>query len=792
MTPAWKFTFRSLRQSPGFALAAVGTLALGIGANTTMFSVIHAILLRPVPGFETHRVVQVVDASHQGLGFVNQDAFLEMRKRARSYEQLAAHQFCQMNLTGWGEPRQVIGPCMTANWFAMQNETPLLGRTFAPDEDRPGRSHVVVLDHGFWTRHFGGDPKVIGRTLTLDRQAWEIIGVTRPGFQVYGVTTPDIYTPYVMEEHPGTGVSVVGRLRRNVTVREAAAEAGQLSAALGAANPDWKGMQLKPVPVLERITGGDRGMLLTLLAAVSFVLLIACANVASLMLARSAGRTQEMAIRTTLGATRGEIVRMALRETLVLSLAAAVASVAMAEAALRGLRPLLENLPRANELSIDGVVFGVALALGVLTAVLAGILPAWRMADTEGAASMRSRSTVGWQHALLTSEIALAFVLLTGAGLMLRSFAAARAVDLGYRPASTLTHFLSLPVAEDGKRTEGNALYARMRDAVAQLPSVVSAATTSSLPSGGVLITMDVQPEGQPARRQERGAAMAIVSPNYFSTMAIPIRDGRGFAMTDRAGGVAVAMVSQSVAKRHFGGSAVGKRILLPEVGFNLTGERMVPYLIVGVTGNVCVNSVRDCEAEHIYLAEAQSSIRMTYLVVRTQGDPLALAQVIRRRAQSETPLTPLADGKTLEELTAYLTDGPKRAMWLLGLFAALAVSLAAVGIYGVTNYLAAQRTREAGIRMALGARMSDLLVWMMRRPALSCWMGLVVGAGLVVLLVRFLDVLLYGVPRFDAWTMASSAGVLFGAGLLATLWPALRAARVNPVEALRQSDGKR
>ncbi|MBI4905066.1 MAG: ABC transporter permease [Acidobacteria bacterium] len=782
----WRFTLRSLRHSPAFTAIAILTLAIGIGANTTIFSLVNAILLRPIPGFQTNRIVQLVNTSHQGLGFVNQDAFREIQRLARSYQQLAAMQFCQMNLTSSGEARQLTGPCLTANWFHLQNEKPLLGRTFAPEEDQPGRSHVVVLDHGFWLRHFAADPNILGRTMILDKAPWQIIGVMPPGFQVYGVTTPDIYTPYVMQEHPGTGVYVAGRLKPGITLKQATMEAGHLSTTIARINPDWKHIQLKPVPVLERITGDDRGLLFTLLGAVSLVLLIACANVANLMLARSTARTHEMAIRAALGATRGDILQIALRESLVISTAAAACSVAIAHASLDALRPLLANLPRAAEISIDTTVLCAALALGICTAILSGLLPAWRMARSSGVASMRGRSTARWQHTVLTAEIALAFVLLTGAGLLLRSFVAARSVDLGYQPANVLTHFLSLTPAEDGARTQGTALYARIRDTVAAIPGVTSVATATSLPPGGVLITMDVQPEGQAERKQDRQASLAVVSPSYFRTLAIQIRAGRVFLPTDRAGGIPVAVVSQSVANRHYAGNAIGRRIMLPEIGFNLTGDRMVPVEIIGIAGNVCVNSVKDCEAEHIYLPESQSSIRMTYLAVRTTADPLTLARAIRRAVHKETPLTPLDEPRTMEDRTAYLTDAPRRGMWLLGLFAAVALVLSALGVYGVTAYLVSQRTKEIGIRMALGADFLEICQWILRGPAIACLTGLLSGTALAALLMRFIQAYLYGVPPTDPQTLLIATSLLLIATLAATLRPVFQAAVTNPVDALR------
>ena len=333
----------------------------------------------------------------------------------------------------------------------------------------------------------------------------------------------------------------------------------------------------------------------------------------------------------------------------------------------------------------------------------------------------------------------------------------------------------------------GTAVYQRIREALAQLPGVVSVASTTNMPTGGVLINMDVQPEGQPAQRRERSAALAIVSGSYSPTLGIPLRSGRPFSSSDRAGSPPVAIVSESVAQRYFNGTAVGRRIILPEIGFNLTGDKEITAEIVGVAGNVCVNSVRDCQAEHIYLPESQSSIRMTYLLVRTTADPLALAQSVRHAVFNESPTTPLDAARTLQDRTAYLTDPTRRGMWLLGLFAAIALSLAAFGVYGVTAYLAAQRTREVAIRMALGASPVHILSLYFRASLQAAALGLLAGVLLAALLARFVESMLFGVGPTDPTSLFGAAGALLFAVVLATFGPAGRAARLHPSQVLHR-----
>jgi putative ABC transport system permease protein len=400
---------------------------------------------------------------------------------------------------------------------------------------------------------------------------------------------------------------------------------------------------------------------------------------------------------------------------------------------------------------------------------------------------MRSRATSRSQGTLVAAEVALAFVLFAGAGLLIRTFVAMRTADLGYDPHHVLTNFLALPPSSDGSRAAGAALYARMRDSVSALPGVQAVATASSLPMFGVSISIDVHPEGQPERRQPQAASMDVISDDYFRVMAIPRRAGRAFTRDDRDGSPPVVVVSESIAARYFGGKAIGRRIVIPELLFNIDGGKDVAAEIVGVVGNVCVNSVEDCQAEHIYLPEAQNALRMEHLLVRTNGDPMAIARAVRHAAYLVAPAVPLDDPQTLEDRTAYLTDGPKRAMWLLGAFAALALSLAAVGIYGVSAYLAAQKSHEIGIRMALGAEFADIAGLVYRGAMLPSAAGLAAGMGAAVWLTRWLQSLVHGVPAADLRTLALTGLALLAIAVLAATGPAVRAAWSDPARVLRR-----
>jgi putative ABC transport system permease protein len=659
----------------------------------------------------------------------------------------------------------------------------MLGRTFLPGEDQHGHDHVVVLDYGFWQRRFGGDPQILNRKIILDNEPWVVIGVMPPGFKAAGVDPGPIYTPYVINDHPHA-LNVIGRLKPGVSIAAAQAELDAVTARVARENPELK---LKATPLLELVTGTQRPLLLLLSGAVSFVLLIACVNVANLMLARSAARRQEVSIRMALGATRWRILRFVLAEALLISFAASVGALLIAYTGLHTLKPLTAHLPRADELGLDWRVLAATLSLGVASALLFGILPAlrssWRLREATGKGS---RTTTRPQSLLIACEVALAIILLSGAGLLMQTFSAIRSHDLGYDPRHVLTNFLALPQSKDGTSTAGAALYARIRDRVSKLPGVQMAATASRVPMYGVSIMLDVQPEGEPARKQEHLARIAVVSDDYFRVVSTPLLTGRPFNSLDRAGSTPVAIVSEAIERRHFGGHAIRHRIILPELGFNIVPGKDIPVEIVGVAGNICIDSVEDCDTEYIYLPESQNTLRMEHLLVRAAGDPAAIASAVRQAVSAEAPDIPLDQPQTLAERTEYLTRDPGRAMWLLGLFAALAIVLAAAGIYGVSAYLAAQRSREIGIRMALGATSSNIATLIYRGILIPATLGLAFGIVGGATLTRLLKSLLFGVAPGDPKTLAAAAIALLAVALVAATSPAIRAALTDPAAVLR------
>jgi predicted permease len=781
-----KVALRGLRRSPTFTLLAVSTLSLGIGANATMFSIVNSVLLRPLTGFETDRLLRIQDATRQsGLGFVDPEAFKRIRTAAKTFEQLAGMQFCQFALTGGAEPEQVWGPCVTSNWFDIQRARAMLGRTFLPEEDLPGKNRVVVLDHGFWLRRFAGERDILGKRILLDGKPWVVIGVMPADFRPVGANASAVYTPYVIDEN-AAGLYVTGRLQKNVTIEQAQAELRILAAQLHSVLPRFKDLSLIATPVLEDITGPAAPMLHLLLGAVSLVLLISCVNVANLLLARSGARQREMDIRAALGASRWRIARFLLMESLLFCTAAGLAAVAVAHVGLRAAAPLISKLPRADEISVDLRVFSVCLAVGTLAALAFGILPAIRPIH-QGLAVTSNRSARRWQGSLIAAEVAISFVLLVGAGLLLRTFSAMRQSSLGYEARNVLTHFLSLPPSPDGSRTTGLAMIGRLRGRIASIPGVISVATSSTLPMGGVTMTMDVQPEGQVASRGTRQASLVVVSEGYFQTAGIPLIKGRTFAAADREGTAPVVIVSESVANRHFDGNAVGKRLILPRIGYNLTGGDEMRAEIVGVAGNICVSSVSDCQVEHLYSPENQSGLRMTYFLVRSHNDPMSLAASVKRAAAEEFPLTPLDQPQTLEQRTGYLTDSARQGMWLVGAFATLAALLAASGVYGVSSYLAGLRRKEMGIRVALGARFSNIVLLIYGQTLIMTAAGLCLGAIIAAGLSRFVEAMLFRVRPHDPATLAIALLGTAAIVVLASTPAALRSARRDAASELRR-----
>ncbi len=546
-----RVAFRSLRRSPGFTLTAILTLVLGIGAVSAIFSVVNSVLLTPLSGVETGRLVKISEKfPGGGNGYARVRTYREWQKLTDIFDSIGGRQYGNPNLTGVGEPQQLTAALVTASWFGVHRAQPFVGRTFLRDEDRAGREQVVVLDYGFWMRRFGGDPSVIGRKLTLDLKPYVVIGVMPKSFLPLGKGATDLYLPWVLEANEITGFEVTARLRPGVTIERARAALGVVEARLAQTFPDdYKGVSVEVQPLLEAVVGPSRDLLRLLLAASALVLLVACVNTANLFLARGAAKSREIQIRAFLGATQRQLLAPAVAESAIVSLIGGGLGLLAAWASARVLAARLENFPRAEDIGVDSRVALVTLAISVLTV----------FACSAAATFLQKRTT---RSALVIAEVALTCVLLISSGLLIRSFAAMRQVDLGYNPTGVILGFVSQPEDPHDQRTAAIALWQRVREKIAALPDVAAVATTTGTPAGGLAAGLPVIREGEDVEKgsvpDRPNASVVIATGAYFDVTGIHLRAGRIFNDHDSANAPGVVIVSESIARRYFGGSATG------------------------------------------------------------------------------------------------------------------------------------------------------------------------------------------------------------------------------------------
>jgi len=797
-----RYALRSLLKRPGFTSVVVLVLALGIGANTALFSLVNAVLLRPLPYRDPDRLVMVWE-DVTALGFPRNTPapanYLDWKAQSTAFEKLVAYDHKTFNLTGWGEPERIDGERVAADLFSLLGVAPALGRAFLPAEDRAGAPSVALISDGLWRRRFGADPALMGRAITLDTRPVLVVGVMPRGFH-FPSRKAEIWVPLAMDEKEsanrgGHYLEVVGRLAPGLTLSQAQAEMEAIAARL---QKDYlrtnTNVGAVVVPLHEELVGESRPALLVLLGAVAFVLLIACANVANLLLARGASREREIAVRAALGAGRGRLIRQFLTESLILSLTGGAAGIGLAAWGVRFLGSLVpESLASLQGPGLDTFVLIFCLGLSLLTGLLFGIGPALQVSRVdlierlkEGSLS-RGSGRNRMRGALVVSEIALALLLLAGAGVMLKSFARLRGQDPGFRPDRLLTIRMVLSEAKYPGAAERRAFYDRLLGRVASLPGVESEAMVSYLPltfTGG---HYSFSIEGSPVEVAANlpTAVYRTVSPEYFETMGIPLFRGRGFTEQDREGTPPVVVIDRILAERFWPGQdAVAKRLKLGEA------DSSEPWqTVVGVVGNV-----RQIQLS----AELKPAIYVSYhqelgifsaphdLVVRTAGDPMALAATVRSQVWEVDRDQPVSDIQTMDQILAANISRPRFSSLLLGAFAAAALLLAAVGIYGVISYLTEQRTREMGIRLALGADRRDILKMVLGTGLRLTLGGVAAGLAGALALGRLLSSLLYGVSASDPLTLAGVSVLLASVSLIAAYLPARRAVRVDPVVALR------
>jgi putative ABC transport system permease protein len=799
-----RYAIRVLAKSPAFTIVALLALAIGIGANTAIFSIVNTVLLKPLPYQDPDRLVMVWE-DHRPLGgpeteWPSPGNFADWKDKSRSFDRMAALVQWGPTLTGRGEPEDLIASAVSYDMFSMLGVEPVLGRNFSADEDEPGAQRVVVLSDGLWKRRFGADPNIVGSAITLGGDSYTVIGVMPAGFHPPVVTKAELWTTIRRLLSPNCGrgclvLRVIARLKPGVSLESARAEMSTLAANLAEAYPQTEtGIGVTLVGLQDQIVGSVRPMLLVLLGAVALVLLIACANVANLMLARASAREREVAIRTALGASRARIIRQLLTESVSLSIIGGFLGLLFAVwmvDVLVSFSPA--GTPRVDEIGIDRTVLAFTFAVAVLTGVLFGLAPALQSAKTDISNSLkegrgqesgsRGRRIRG---ALVVAEVAIALTLLIGAGLLVRSFVNLITVDPGFNPSGVLTMSIGLPRSRYQKPAQSASFFSDLIERVKGLPGVESVGAISSLPLGGGGTDADFVIEGRPKPEpgNEPVAWYSSVTPDYFTAMGLKLINGRLFTDRDGADSPQVLLISEKMADRYFPGEdPVGKRI-------GGGGNPIVWREIVGVVGDVKHFGL-DAEARPtMYFPESQIPARGMVLTIRAHGQLLALAGGVRGLVEGLDPDLAISKIRTMEDVRDDSVSPQRFTLLLLGIFAAAALLLASVGIYGVISYSVAQRTHEIGIRMALGAAANDVLRLVVAQGMALVFAGLLTGLGSAYLLARLMQTmlrsLLFGISSTDALTFIAIPFVLAFVALVACFIPARRATTVDPMQALR------
>lgn len=797
-----RYSLRRLAQSPGFTALAVAVLALGIGGTATAFGVVNAVLLRPLGFPEPASLARVYTAWHGGLSTVSPPDFTDWSRRNHSFTELAASNSGSFALTGDGPAEQIPGAQVTGAFFSVMGVAPLVGRTLTLANDTPDGAQDAVLGYDLWRRRFGADSRVVGRTVRLDGGSYTVVGVMPAGF-----TYPDgselwlplQFTPQVLATQRGAHyLDVVGRLKKDVPLESADRDMQTIAAELTAEYPSTNGnTSTSVIGLRESLVGDVRTPLLVLLAAVAVVLLIACTNIAGLLVVRGIAREREIAIRTALGAGRVRLVRALFTESTAL---AALGGLAGTLLAVWGTALVTRvsgvDIPLLGEARVDGWVLGFIGLVTLVTVVLFGLLPAWQTATLGGLASRlqsESRGTTGGRlrtrNALVVAQTALAVLLLVGAGLLVKSFVRLQRVDPGFDPAHVLTFGVSLPGASYATPQQSALFYQQLTERLAALPGVRSAGAVFGLPLTGFGYSMSVyELDGRVLSQEEQdilSVQIRIVTPDYFRAMGVPIRRGRGILPSDRTGAPPVMVVNETAAKQVWPGQdPLGHRLIIgSRLGFG--GDRAGGE-VVGVIGDLKERGLSLPARPTIYLSHSQYPMGFMGVAIRASGDPLALAEPARATLAATDPDVPLFRLRSMEQLRAASVAQPRLYTQLLAVFSLVAILLAGVGLYGVLAQTVAQRGRELGVRMALGASARDVVGMVVQQAARLAGAGVVLGLAAGFAGARLLSTLLFGVKPSDPGTFAAVGTGLFLVALLASVIPARRATKVDPMEALR------
>jgi putative ABC transport system permease protein len=801
-----RYAVRKLSRTPGFTAIAAFTLALAIGATTAIFTVIDGVLLKPLPFRDPERVVRVTNIRDGNRQPSSVPDFLDIRSQSKSFSSLAAIDAQAMNLTGGSEPERVQAARVGATFWNLLGVTPALGRGFAPNEDTQAAGRTVVLSDGLWKRRFGQDPRIVGKTIALDGNSYTVIGVAPARFSF--PDRPEVWIPLVFSSDDvnpeGRGshwMGIIGRLAPNVTVAQATSELATITRRLEQQYPESNtGMSGAVIPMQEYMVGDVRPALYVMLGAVAFVLLIACANVANLLLVRAASRESEMAVRTALGAGAWRIVRQLVIESVLLALIGGVFGTLLALWGVDLLLAMAPNgLPRINEVSVNGsvllftagvtaatgVLFGLFPALHAARANVSGVLKDGMRGSSGGVASRRARNT------LVMAEMALAVVLLVGAGLLIRSFGKLLAVDPGFRAERVVTFAISAPDTKYREYAQRRELVSNLIERMKRVPGVQGAAIVTGLPLSNIMMRTSAHIVGTPQERpaERKGTDVAMVTPGYFTTMGIPLVAGRDFTDRDGSGAPVVSIVNQEFVKRYFPNeNPIGKRIALgwDQDTASTGGNMILGGEIVGVVANVKRRGLSQEVYPETYASYMQPTFSSFSVVVRSTADPSTVMAAIRAQVRELDRDLPLSELRQLKELVSASVSRPRFYTTILGVFASIALILAAVGIYGVISYAVSLRTRELGIRIALGATGRQVSGLVLQQGVALAIAGVLIGGAGAYWLTRLLSRLLFGVSATDPLTFAAVAALLTAIAAIASFVPARRAAKVDPLLAMR------
>jgi putative ABC transport system permease protein len=799
-----RYALRMLGKNPAFTSIAIIVLALGIGANSAIFSVVNAVLLRPLPFKHPEQLVMVWEnAAH--LGFPRNTPspanFLDWQKQARSFTGMAAMAERSFNLTGVGEPERLEGRRVSANLFDLLGVPPLLGRAFVPADDNPG-SHVVLLSYSLWQRRFGSDQGVIGRAVTLNGESYTVVGVMPPLVQLPGsennhdqLWVPIAFPPNEATQRGNHFLEVIARTKPGIALKQAQAEMETIAARLATQYRDYNTrIGAVVIPLHEQVVGDIKPALLVLLGAVAFVLLISCANVANLLLARAAARQKEIALRLAVGASRSRLIRQFLTESVLLALFGAALGLLLALAGIRILRTFMPStISQVETIHIDGTVLIFTALIAVITGIAFGLAPAihgshLNLNDTLKEGGRDSAGTSKGNRArslLIVGEVAISFVLLIGAGLLANSFFHLRKLDPGFRTDHLLTVKVDLSEVKYPDRERRAAFFDEVMRRLRALPGMQSAAVAGNLPLtyNGDSMSISVEGTPDPPPDQRPDVVFRVIGPGYFGTMGIPILRGRDFIDEDNADTKDVVVISEKTAQYFWPGQdPIGKR-LKPGSSTSKSAWREV----IGIVKDVRQNDLIAPPKMEMYFTYRQpKELAANALVMRTTIEPMGVAASVRNTIWSLDKDQTVADIDTMDHIVAEAVARQRFSMVLLGLFAGLALLLASVGIYGVMSYSVVQRTREIGIRIALGAQRTDVLQMTVAQGLKLVCVGMMIGLVAAFLVTRVLATLLYGITATDPITFAGISVVLLAVAILATYIPALRATRVDPITALR------